>query len=59
MIMSHKHKSYIVIIRDIAIGGENPPRVQSMTNTSTADIDATVAQIHQLHTAGSELVRIN
>jgi len=40
------------------VGGENPVLVQSMTNTSTADVSATVGQIKELVAAGSELVRI-
>jgi (E)-4-hydroxy-3-methylbut-2-enyl-diphosphate synthase len=40
------------------VGGGAPIVVQSMTNTDTADIDATVQQVAQLHRAGSELVRI-
>ena len=40
------------------IGGGQPVVVQSMTNTDTADIDATVDQVRQLADAGSELVRI-
>lgn len=42
----------------ITIGSNAPVAVQSMTNTDTADIDATVKQIADLATAGSELVRI-
>ncbi|GJD55996.1 flavodoxin-dependent (E)-4-hydroxy-3-methylbut-2-enyl-diphosphate synthase [Methylobacterium dankookense] len=42
----------------ITVGGGAPIVVQSMTNTDTADIDATVAQVSQLARAGSELVRI-
>jgi (E)-4-hydroxy-3-methylbut-2-enyl-diphosphate synthase len=42
----------------IAVGGGAPIVVQSMTNTDTADIDATVAQVAALARAGSELVRI-
>src|SRR5271166_7028624 len=45
-------------VGDIAIGGGAPIVVQSMTNTDTADIAATVAQVEALATAGSELVRI-
>ncbi len=56
--MPSKRQSYTVLVRGLAIGGGNLPRVQSMTNTSTADIDATVKQIHELSTAGSELVRV-
>jgi (E)-4-hydroxy-3-methylbut-2-enyl-diphosphate synthase len=42
----------------VTVGGGAPVVVQSMTNTDTADIDATVAQVSQLARAGSELVRI-
>src|SRR5678815_306874 len=47
-----------VIIGNVAVGGNAPIVVQSMTNTDTADIDATVAQVAALARAGSELVRI-
>ncbi len=42
----------------VTVGGGAPVAVQSMTNTDTADIDATVAQVEALFRAGSELVRI-
>ncbi|MFA5508707.1 MAG: flavodoxin-dependent (E)-4-hydroxy-3-methylbut-2-enyl-diphosphate synthase, partial [Vulcanimicrobiota bacterium] len=44
-------------VGSIGIGGSNPVRVQSMTNTDTADVASTVAQIIELAEAGSELVR--
>ncbi|PIR31538.1 MAG: 4-hydroxy-3-methylbut-2-en-1-yl diphosphate synthase [Alphaproteobacteria bacterium CG11_big_fil_rev_8_21_14_0_20_44_7] len=47
-----------VKIGNITIGGDNPPVVQSMTNTDTADISKTVEQVNQLAQAGSEIVRI-
>ncbi len=47
-----------VLIGGVAMGSDYPIVVQSMTNTPTADIDATVAQIKELADAGSELVRI-
>lgn len=47
-----------VTVAGVEIGGNAPVVVQSMTNTDTADIDATVAQIKLLYDAGSELVRI-
>jgi (E)-4-hydroxy-3-methylbut-2-enyl-diphosphate synthase len=47
-----------VNVSGVLIGGEAPIVVQSMTNTDTADIAATVAQIKLLHESGSELVRI-
>ncbi len=55
--MHRLKKTYEVIIGDIALGGGNPVRVQSMTNTDTADVDRTVEQILELAQAGSELVR--
>ena len=50
--------SVAVPVGGVAVGGEAPVVVQSMTNTDTADVDATVAQVAALHRAGSELVRI-
>ena len=47
-----------VIVDGVAIGGGAPIVVQSMTNTDTADVAATVAQVKALADAGSELVRI-
>ncbi|MGB3503087.1 MAG: flavodoxin-dependent (E)-4-hydroxy-3-methylbut-2-enyl-diphosphate synthase [Mesorhizobium sp.] len=47
-----------VPVGNVVVGGNAPVVVQSMTNTDTADIDATVAQVAALHRAGSELVRI-
>jgi (E)-4-hydroxy-3-methylbut-2-enyl-diphosphate synthase len=44
--------------RAVAVGGSHPVVVQSMTNTDTADVAATVAQVAELAQAGSELVRI-
>ena len=42
----------------VAVGSSHPIVVQSMTNTDTADVAATVAQVQALHAAGSELVRV-
>ncbi len=47
-----------VHVGGVPIGGGHPVVVQSMTDTDTADIDATVAQTLALADAGSELVRI-
>jgi len=47
-----------VPVGGVLVGGGAPVVVQSMTNTDTADIDATVAQVAALHRAGSEIVRI-
>ncbi len=53
-----RRKSIGVKIGGVMVGGGAPIVVQSMTNTDTADIEATVAQVAALHRAGSELVRI-
>jgi (E)-4-hydroxy-3-methylbut-2-enyl-diphosphate synthase len=47
-----------VIVGGVTVGGGAPIVVQSMTNTDTADVDATVAQVAALSRAGSEIVRI-
>lgn len=47
-----------VDVGGVVVGGTAPVIVQSMTNTDTADVDLTVAQVAALHRAGSEIVRI-
>ncbi|MFH1965430.1 MAG: flavodoxin-dependent (E)-4-hydroxy-3-methylbut-2-enyl-diphosphate synthase [Acidobacteriota bacterium] len=56
--MNSRRKSTVVKVGNVLIGGCKPIVVQSMTDTTTADVDATVAQILELADAGSELVRI-
>ena len=53
-----RHRSHAVRIGSVTLGGGAPIVVQSMTNTDTADIDATVRQVIELADAGSEIVRI-
>ena len=53
-----RRRSVPVDVGGVIVGGDAPVMVQSMTNTDTADIDATVAQCAALHKAGSEVVRI-
>lgn len=53
-----RRSSVGVDVGGVMIGGGAPVVVQSMTNTDTADVDQTVAQIAALHRAGSEIVRI-
>jgi (E)-4-hydroxy-3-methylbut-2-enyl-diphosphate synthase len=53
-----RRQSVGVSVGGVMVGGNAPVVVQSMTNTDTADIDQTVAQVAALHRAGSELVRI-
>src|SRR5580658_2645066 len=56
--MTSRRKSLAVKIGNVTVGGNAPIVVQSMTNTDTADIEGTVAQVKALARAGSELVRI-
>ena len=53
-----RRKSVGVDVGGVVVGGAAPVVVQSMTNTDTADVDQTVAQVAALHRAGSEIVRI-
>ena len=53
-----RRASVAVDVGGVIVGGGAPVVVQSMTNTDTADIDATVAQVAALFKAGSEMVRI-
>jgi (E)-4-hydroxy-3-methylbut-2-enyl-diphosphate synthase len=56
--IANRRKSIPVKVGEVVIGGGAPVVVQSMTNTDTADIEATVHQISELARAGSEIVRI-
>ena len=47
-----------IFVGDVAVGGDAPISVQSMTYTKTSDIEATVEQIRQLHFAGADIVRL-
>ena len=50
-------RTKVVQIGNVKIGGGDPIAIQSMTNTKTEDVDATVAQIHALEKAGCEIIR--
>src|SRR5579862_503553 len=56
--MRSRRHSLTVKVGSVSIGGASPIVVQSMTNTDTADIEGTVAQVKALARAGSELVRV-
>src|SRR6202051_1572171 len=56
--MNARRKSSAVRVGNVTIGGSAPIIVQSMTNTDTADVEGTVAQVKALARAGSELVRV-
>jgi (E)-4-hydroxy-3-methylbut-2-enyl-diphosphate synthase len=53
-----RHRRHAVRVGAVTVGGGAPIVVQSMTNTDTADVDATVRQVIELADAGSEIVRI-
>lgn len=53
-----RRKSHEITVGNIRLGGDNPIRVQSMTNTSTMNTEASVAQILRIAEAGGELVRL-
>ena len=53
------YKTRTVTVGPLALGGDNPVWVQSMTNTDTADVPATLEQIRQLAEAGCDIVRVS
>lgn len=53
----YRNRTKVVAIGNQVIGGGNPILIQSMTNTKTEDIPATVAQIHRLEQAGCQIIR--
>ena len=55
--MAYRDHTKVVKIGDRLIGGGNPILIQSMTNTRTEDVKATVEQIHRLEQAGCEIIR--
>ncbi|MEE3494926.1 MAG: flavodoxin-dependent (E)-4-hydroxy-3-methylbut-2-enyl-diphosphate synthase, partial [Butyrivibrio sp.] len=55
--MAYRDNTKVIKIGDRVIGGGNPILIQSMTNTRTEDVKATVAQIHELEKAGCDIIR--
>ena len=55
----HRRKSRQISVGGVAVGGDAPITVQSMTNTLTSDVSATVAQIRDLEIAGADIVRVS
>ncbi len=53
----YRDHTKVIQIGNVKIGGGNPVRIQSMTNTKTEDVNATVAQILALENAGCEIIR--
>jgi (E)-4-hydroxy-3-methylbut-2-enyl-diphosphate synthase len=57
--MIERRKSRKIHVGNIAVGGDAPISVQSMTNTPTQDVSATIGQIRQLEEAGADIVRVS
>ena len=55
--MANREHTRVIHIGDRVIGGGNPILIQSMTNTRTEDVEATVEQILRLEKAGCEIIR--
>ncbi|HEY8489606.1 MAG TPA: flavodoxin-dependent (E)-4-hydroxy-3-methylbut-2-enyl-diphosphate synthase [Dehalococcoidia bacterium] len=58
MIPKPRRKTKPVHVGSVTVGGDAPIVVQSMTNTDTADVEATLRQIHELADLGCEIVRV-
>jgi len=56
--MSKRKITNQIQVGSVAVGGDAPVSVQSMTTTKTADVDATLAQVYALRGAGADIVRI-
>lgn len=52
------HLTKVINVGGILIGGDNPVRIQSMTNTKTVDFHSTIKQIRELESEGCELIRV-
>lgn len=54
-----RRRSRQIMVGSVPVGGDAPIAVQSMTNTETTDVDATVAQIRRLEKVGADIVRVS
>lgn len=54
-----RHKTKVIHVGNVAIGGSNPISIQSMTKTDTRDVASTVKQIHELEELGCEIIRVS
>ena len=54
-----RKKTNPIFVGSVGVGGDHPISIQSMTNTNTADIQATVSQIEELEAAGADIVRVS
>src|ERR671915_1585918 len=56
--MYERRKTRQIKVGSVAIGGDAPVSIQSMTTTKTDDVEATLIQVHELATQGADLVRV-
>ena len=54
-----RRKTKVISVGNLKVGGDNPISVQSMTNTLTTDIKATIKQINEIHSEGADIVRVS
>ena len=54
-----RKKTKVIRVGDVKVGGDNPITVQSMTNTLTTDVPATIKQIQEIHNEGADIVRVS
>ena len=54
-----RRKTKVINVGNVKVGGDNPISVQSMTNTLTTDVRATINQINEIHNEGADLVRVS
>ena len=54
-----RRKTKVINVGDVKVGGNNPIPVQSMTNTLTTDVKATIKQINEIHDEGADIVRVS
>ena len=55
----NRKKTRVINVGDVKIGGDNPISVQSMTNTLTTDVKATINQINEIAEEGADIVRVS
>ena len=55
----YRKKTKVISVGDVKVGGNNPISVQSMTNTLTTDVLATIKQIQEIHEEGADIVRVS
>ncbi|MEN0036189.1 MAG: flavodoxin-dependent (E)-4-hydroxy-3-methylbut-2-enyl-diphosphate synthase [Cellvibrio sp.] len=54
-----RRKSRQIMVGNVPVGGDAPISVQSMTNTETTDVEATVGQIRRIQAAGADIIRVS